>query len=173
MDESSDVDWLELESDADAVFDFFIQKPVRLTQARKAIQNAFEKQALLQEVDDLRNHAEKIATTNTATNGGVPPPTTSVSDLTPLLTVMARTLSTSFDLDRLMNHFLETVAEMLRPNRVSLAIFDSELREYRIKAHRGLNLRLPQLAPISNLDRRTSVGGLLMGRLLLQRPSAI
>ena len=147
--EGSDAELPDAVDENNQVFEAFIRKPIVPTEARRVIQNAFEKQELLQELDDLRDEAARLANSYAVVNAMPSASDTSDSSLVPLLTAMARTLSTSFDLDRLMNLFLEIVAEMLKLNRASLAIYDGISGEYQIKAHRGL---LPQLA--SNIKLR-------------------
>ncbi|MBI1925931.1 PAS domain-containing protein [Candidatus Poribacteria bacterium] len=127
------------------VFDFFIRKPILLTEAKKVINSAFEKQHLLQELAYLKkgatngqNHAVANATSQASSAAS---PDRRVSNI---LTAMAKALTTSFDLDKLTNLFLEFVAEMLKLNRVSLAIYDSASGEYRIETRqRGL---MPKIA---------------------------
>lgn len=146
---SLDEDAPDLVSNKHQIFDFFIRKPIIPTEAAKIIQSAFEKQELLQELADLRHEAERVANNYAAPNVAAP----ALADVTSILTAMARILSTSFDLDRFMNLFLEIVADMLRLNRAALMIYDSASDEYRIKAHRGL---LPQIASNTKL-RETDV----------------
>ncbi|MCZ6676178.1 MAG: GAF domain-containing protein [Candidatus Poribacteria bacterium] len=152
-------------NDEHQIFDFFIRKPILSTDVRRVIQNAFEKQALLQELADLRNEAEKIPSNHVIASGLPYGLSSDTSNLMPLLTAVTKTLSTGFDLDRLMHLFLESVAEMLRLNRASLATYDSVSGEYRIQAHRGL---LPQLATNIRLKAEDALPSWLIreGRLI-------
>ncbi len=143
--ENAEPDLSDSGFDNQQVFDFFIRKPILLTEAKKVINNAFEKQHLLQELAYLKkgaaNGQNHVVANATSQVSSVASPERRVS---PILTAMAKALSTSFDLDKLINLFLEIVAEMLKLNRVSLAIYDSASGEYRInKAQRGL---LPKIA---------------------------
>lgn len=51
---------------------------------------------------------------------------------------LSRTITASFDLDRLLNLFLDAVTDVIGVGRLSLLIFDKDTDTYRIKASRGL-----------------------------------
>ena len=120
-----------------AVFDFILQLPLVSAELRATVLKALKTQSLTQEVTLLR---EQLALLQ---RSAMPP---IQSEPTPLplertVSRFARALSASFDLDKMLNTFLDTVSELVRPSRISLFLYDENSHFYQMKAYRGFSVQ--------------------------------
>lgn len=115
--------------------DFVIKEPFSRVEVEEVMDRALEKRRMFQELASLRSKASPTSVRSTS------PPATSPR-LGEVLKGLAKSLSTGFDLDRLLSLFLETVTEMVHPSKVCLLVLDSQSNEYRVGAYRGLSPKL-------------------------------
>lgn len=88
-----------------------------------------------------------------------------------VLKEMGKLLSAHFDLDRVVDFFLDAIAELVRPGRVALLFLDDE-RRYRIRGQRGLDPALTEhlrLGPGEGLPAWLRLHGRLAVRSELDR----
>ncbi|MFQ6044626.1 MAG: GAF domain-containing protein, partial [Candidatus Poribacteria bacterium] len=118
-----------------AVFDFVLQLPFVSSELRATVFKAFEARSLAQEVTLLREQLAFLKGNGMPSiqSGFAPLP------LERILSQFARALSTSFDLDKMLNTFLDTVSELVRPSRLSLFLYDENSHFYQMKAYRGFS----------------------------------
>ena len=119
--------------------DFLLRRPFSREDLCHIIDQALEKQHLLEELASVR--------------GQVGPPLTPVapkltSDLSlsrigQILRDFAKAFSAKSDLLRALNLFLDAIGEFLRPSRMSILTRNANTREFEIRASRGLP---PQIA---------------------------
>ena len=106
---------------------------------RLAIEQGLRVQRLEQEIASLRRdrtRREAAAPLTLASGSGSPP------SLGTVLKELGKLLSAHFDIDRVVEFFLDAIDELVRPGRVALLLVDDEHR-YRPRGFRGLN---PDLA---------------------------
>jgi PAS domain S-box-containing protein len=100
---------------------------------RGAVEQALRYQRLEQEVDTLRRERSRAlvrpAATPEAGGGG---------SLNTVLKEMGKLLSAHFDLERVVDFFLDAITELVRPARAALLLAGDEPR-YRVRAQRGLD----------------------------------
>ncbi|MBM3240619.1 GAF domain-containing protein [Candidatus Poribacteria bacterium] len=118
-----------------AVFDFVLQLPLVSAELRAMVQKAFETHNLGQEVILLREQLALLK--GNAIPSRQPEPAS--LPLERILSQFARALSASFDLDKLLNMFLDTVSELVRPSRISLFLYDENSHFYQMRAYRGFS----------------------------------
>ncbi len=116
--------------------DFLLRKPFTARDLSLVLRQADDKQGLLQEVSALRtrNPAPRRAVAE-ATND-FPEPADPA--LAAVLKEFAKALSAGFDLPRLLDLFLDAVAEMMKPSRSALLLADESGGSFTVRAHRGL-----------------------------------
>lgn len=108
-----------------------------------ALMQALRFQRLSQEVGSLRRERvrHQASTTHAGVNGGhasghgTAPAGTLQS---PVLKEMGRLLASHFDIDRVVEVFLDAITELVRPGRAALLLQDERAR-YRVRGHRGLD----------------------------------
>lgn len=125
---------LEVEESLETA-DFLLRKPVESRELAMVLRQAQDKQRLMLEVSALRAH-RVVPAANSAAEEGAAEPSSSV--LGQVVKEFAKALSASFDLSRVLNLFLEAVAEMVRPSRCAILLADPDGRTYRVRACRGL-----------------------------------
>ncbi|MGH7322624.1 MAG: PAS domain-containing protein [Candidatus Rokuibacteriota bacterium] len=109
---------------------------------RAAIEQALRFQRLSQEVAALRRERARPA-------ASAPPATANGGSLQgTVLKEVGKLLATHFDLDRVVDFFLDAIAELVRPGRSALRLADNDGR-YRLRGHRGLD---PVLSDHLRLD---------------------
>ncbi len=111
---------------------------------RAAIEQAVRYQKLAQEVRSLRRERVRHEP------GPPAPPANGASggSLGTVLKEMGNLLAAHFDLDRIVDFFLDAITELVRPGRAALLLEDDEAR-YRVRGRRGLD---PALAERFRLD---------------------
>jgi PAS domain-containing protein len=119
--------------------DFVLRRPFSREDLCQVIDQALEKQHLLEELASVRGQA-----------GAQPAPVApklnndlSLSRIGQILRDFAKAFSAKSDLHRALNLFLDAIGEFLRPSRVSILVRNTTSREFAIRAHRGLQ---PQVA---------------------------
>jgi nitrogen-specific signal transduction histidine kinase len=119
--------------------DFVLRRPFSREDLRQVIDQALEKQHLLEELASVRGQA-----------GAQPAPVApklnndlSLSRIGQILRDFAKAFSAKSDLHRALNLFLDAIGEFLRPSRMSILVRNTTTREFEIRAHRGLQ---PQIA---------------------------
>ena len=142
--------------------DFVLLQPFSSGQLRDVLRQAEEKSRLLQELVALRAVGAPPAT---ATTGSLLGLEVSSQSLAQVAKEFAKALAAGFDLPRVLDLFLDAVAELVRPSRSAILLADPAGRAFRVAAHRGLS---PQLVAAVSL---ASDGGLPLwlgteGRLL-------
>jgi PAS domain S-box-containing protein len=120
--------------------DFVVRRPFSREYLRHAIDQALEKQRLIEELASLRGQTS------------APPPAVlakpaggelSLARIGQILRDFAKALSVNSDLPRMLELFLDAIHEFLRPSRLSILVRHPTTREFVIGAHRGLP---PQVA---------------------------
>ena len=119
--------------------DFVLRRPFSREDLCQVIDQALEKQHLLEELASVRGQA-----------GAQPAPVApklnndlSLSRIGQILRDFAKAFSAKSDLHRALNLFLDAIGEFLRPSRMSILVRNTATREFEIRAHRGLQ---PQIA---------------------------
>ena len=119
--------------------DFVLRRPFSREDLCQVIDQALEKQHLLEELASVRGQA-----------GAQPAPVApklnndlSLSRIGQILRDFAKAFSAKSDLHRALNLFLDAIGEFLRPSRMSILVRNTTTREFEIRAHRGLQ---PQIA---------------------------
>jgi len=120
--------------------DFVVRRPFTRAHLRHTIDQALEKQRLVEELASLRGQGGNSAP--------VMPPKNisnelSVARIGQILRDFAKAFSAKSDLNRTLDLFLEAIREFLRPSRLSILVRNATTREFEIRAHRGLQ---PQIA---------------------------
>jgi signal transduction histidine kinase len=119
--------------------DFVLRRPFSREDLCQLVDQALEKQRLLEELASVRGQA-----------GAQPTPVAPkpVSDLSlsrigQILRDFAKAFSAKSDLPRSLNLFLDAIGEFLRPSRMSILSRNANTRDFVIRAYRGLQ---PQIA---------------------------
>jgi signal transduction histidine kinase len=119
--------------------DFVLRRPFSREELCQVIEQALEKQHLLEELASVRSQAgAQLAPVNPKPNTDV-----SLSRIGQILRDFAKAFSAKSDLHRALNLFLDAIGEFLRPSRMSILVRNTTSREFEIRAHRGLQ---PQIA---------------------------
>jgi nitrogen-specific signal transduction histidine kinase len=116
--------------------DFVLLEPFTSRQLQSLLRQADEKLGLLQELAALR--AARRAGVEGAPEELGPSAPASSHALTQMAKEFAKALAAGFDLPRVLDQFLDGVAELVRPSRSAILLADPETRHYRVGAYRGL-----------------------------------
>jgi len=119
--------------------DFVLRRPFSREDLGQIVDQALEKQRLLEELASVRGQAGTQPTPVTPKLTG----DLSLSRIGQILRDFAKAFSVKSDLPRALNLFLDAIAEFLRPSRMSILTRNAITREFEIRAHRGLQ---PQIA---------------------------
>jgi nitrogen-specific signal transduction histidine kinase len=119
--------------------DFVLRRPFSREDLCQLIEQALEKQRLLEELASVRGQI------------GVPPTTAapklsselSLARIGQILRDFAKAFSAKSELTHALNLFLDAIGEFLHPSRMSILTRHATTREFEIRAHRGLP---PQIA---------------------------
>jgi signal transduction histidine kinase len=125
----------EDESAVDAA-DFVLLEPFTSRQLQGLLRQADDKLQLLQEVAALR--AAQRPPAEVGLEERAPDLVASSHSLTQMAKEFAKALAAGFDLPRVLDQFLDGVAELVRPSRSAILLADQEPRRYRVVACRGL-----------------------------------
>jgi signal transduction histidine kinase/CheY-like chemotaxis protein len=115
--------------------DFVLLHPFTARHLQDVLRQAEEKLRLLQEVAAFRSTRPQVGTGNGEAFIGFEP---SSHALTQVAKEFAKALAAGFDLPRVLDLFLDAVAEMARPSRSAILLADQAGRQYRVGAYRGL-----------------------------------
>lgn len=125
----------EDESAAEAA-DFVLLQPFTTRHLQGLLKQAEDKLRLLQEVAALR-----VAQRPAAESGREAPmsgPPVSLHAITQMAKEFAKALAAGFDLPRVLDQFLDGVAELVRPSRCAILLADPATRHFRVAAYRAL-----------------------------------
>ncbi len=120
--------------------DFVLLEPFTGRQLQSLLRQANEKLGLLQELAALR--ASRRPGAQGALEELGPSAQASAHALTQMAKEFAKALAAGFDLPRVLDQFLDGVAELVRPSRSAILLADPETRHYRVGAYRGLALHV-------------------------------
>jgi nitrogen-specific signal transduction histidine kinase len=115
--------------------DFVLLQPFTGRQLQALLKQADDKLRLLQELAAFR--AARRPGTETTAEDAAGAPASSYA-LTQMAKEFAKALAAGFDLPRVLDQFLDGVAELARPSRAAILLADPETRHYRVAAYRGL-----------------------------------
>ncbi len=130
--------------------DFFLRRPFRQEDLHHVLEQATEKQHLMEEIAVLRGHAAPPSAAQHTPNSGE----SSLSRLGPILRNFTKAFSTNFDLQRTLTQFLDAISEFVRPSRLSIMVWNPASRLFEIQAERGM---APQVVNQLNLRRDESL----------------
>jgi DNA-binding response OmpR family regulator len=116
--------------------DFVLLQPFTTRHLQALLNQAEDKLRLLQEVAALRA-ARRPADDGAHENPVSGPPASSHAS-TQMAKEFAKTLAAGFDLPRVLDQFLDGVAELARPSRCAILLADPVTRHYRVAAYRAL-----------------------------------
>jgi PAS domain S-box-containing protein len=104
------------------------------------LRHALDKQRLMREIKMLRFPSTPLPAARAAADE------TSWDNaaLARVLKAFSRVFAAGFDLRRVLDTFLEAIGDVIRPTRVAVLMPDTDGREFRIAAHRGLAPQIVQ-----------------------------
>jgi nitrogen-specific signal transduction histidine kinase len=114
--------------------DFVLRRPFSGDDLRQVIEQALEKQRLLEELASLRRQGSSPQPATSPKMGA----DLSLTRIGQILRGFAKAFSANNDLSQALNLFLDAISEFLRPSRVSILVRHATTREFTIRAHRGL-----------------------------------
>jgi len=129
--------------------DFCIQRPFSRDEFLMTIQQAIEKQQLIEGLASYRQQGSSQRPSLPLRPKGE----LSLARIGQLLRDFAKAFSANFDLNLALNLFLDAVGELLRPSRLSILVRNRTTREFDVRAYRGLQ---PKVA--ESLRLRTDEG---------------
>lgn len=160
------------------VFHEVIYPPLSPGRIDAAIRKAGERQEILSEIKHLRLLSTPPAVRSSAEGDSQP---LSFEPLAKAVT-LSRTFTASLDLEKLINLFLDAVADVIGVGRLSFLLCDETDGRYRIKASRGLHPRITSSLYLSSdsgmvlwlsargrILRRDKAGGELRSNNILVR----
>ena len=125
----------ESESDVEAA-DFVLLEPFTGRQLDSLLKQADDKLRLLQEVAALRAARNPLGTGLPESAADSAPPSPHAA--TQMAKEFAKALAAGFDLPRVLDQFLDGVAELVRPSRAAILLAGPGSHLYRVAAYRGL-----------------------------------
>src|SRR6266511_2770753 len=114
--------------------DFVLRRPFSGDDLRQVIEQALEKQRLLEELASLRSQSGSQQPAASPKTGA----DLSLARIGQILRGFAKAFSANNYLSQALNLFLDAISEFLRPSRVSILVRHATTREFTIRAHRGL-----------------------------------
>jgi two-component system, NtrC family, sensor histidine kinase AtoS len=124
------------EDDAAEAADFVLLQPFTARHLQDVLRQAEEKLRLIEEVAAFRS--SRVIATGDRQDESVLGAEASSHALTQVAKEFSKALAAGFDLPRVLNLFLDAVAEMVRPSRSAILLADQHGRQYRVGAFRGL-----------------------------------
>ena len=121
--------------------DFAVLPPFTTSHLRAVLRQADEKLRLLQEVAALRTARRTAGPDPLAEEPEIAGEGPS-RELTQVAKEFAKALAAGFDLQRVLDLFLDAVSELARPSRSAILLAEDEHRQYRVRASRGLSPHL-------------------------------
>jgi PAS domain S-box-containing protein len=125
----------DVESEAEAA-DFVLLEPFTTRQLHSLLRQADDKLRLLQEVAALRAARLPSDAGGPESQADTSPPSPQAA--TQMAKEFAKALAAGFDLPRVLDQFLDGVAELVRPSRAAILLTAPESHLYRVAAYRGL-----------------------------------
>ncbi len=114
--------------------DFILRRPYQREALIQAIDQAMEKQHMVEELAALRNQSPAAPQPAAVpSNNDV-----SLARIGQILRDFTKAFSTNFDLQSSLDQFLDALSTFLRPSRMSILVRRSSERVFEIKASRGL-----------------------------------
>jgi PAS domain S-box-containing protein len=153
---------IEEESAVEAA-DFVLLQPFTTRQLQSLLKQAEEKLHLLQELAALR--VARRTGMESASEAGSSGVQASSHALTQMAKEFAKALAAGFDLPRVLDQFLDGVAELVRPSRAAILLAGPETRQYRVTAYRGLARHVVESFSLS-ADRGLPLWLMTEGRLI-------
>jgi nitrogen-specific signal transduction histidine kinase/DNA-binding NarL/FixJ family response regulator len=117
--------------------DFTLLHPFSSRDLQHLLRQADDKRRLLQEVAALRA-AREISGADNGRDEAMGFTEVSSHALAQVAKEFAKALAAGFDLPRVLDLFLDAVAEIARPSRSGILLADQAGRHYRVRAYRGL-----------------------------------
>jgi nitrogen-specific signal transduction histidine kinase len=115
-------------------YELVLQTDLSDSVLRSGVEHALRFHRLGQETATLRRERQRSEVSPAPEREPVSP----VSSLGTVLKEMGKLLAAHFDLERIVDFFLDAITELVRPGRAALLLADDEER-YRIRGHRGLD----------------------------------
>jgi nitrogen-specific signal transduction histidine kinase len=120
--------------------DFVLRRPFTGDDLRQIIEQALEKQQLLEELASLRSQGGSQQLAPSPKMGA----DLSLARIGQILRGFAKAFSANNDLSQALTLFLDAISEFLRPSRVSILVRNATTREFTIRAHRGLQPKVAE-----------------------------
>ena len=115
--------------------DFLLQRPFTGEALQHMLEQAMEKRRLQAELATLREQRRVEAPSVPVQSGGGD---LSLARIGHILRNFAKAFSSTFDLQRTLELFLDALSEFLRPSRVAILIGQPGTRTFEVQAYRGL-----------------------------------
>jgi PAS domain S-box-containing protein len=124
----------------EATADFMVPDGFTTRELDTVLRHALDKQRLMREIKMLRFPSTPLPAARAAADE------TSWDNaaLARVLKAFSRVFAAGFDLRRVLDTFLEAIGDVIRPTRVAVLMPDTDGREFRIAAHRGLAPQIVQ-----------------------------
>ena len=124
----------------EATADFIVPDGFTTRELDTVLRHALDKQRLMREIKMLRSPSTPLPAARAAADE------TSWDNaaLARVLKAFSRVFAAGFDLRRVLDTFLEAIGDVIRPTRVAVLLPDTDGREFRIAAHRGLAPQIVQ-----------------------------
>jgi nitrogen-specific signal transduction histidine kinase/DNA-binding NarL/FixJ family response regulator len=141
--------------------DAFMKRPFKAQELHRAIEQALEKQRLVEEIAALRQQEAVVPPPSPSGNGS----DLSLARIGQILRHFAKAFSTNYDMQQTLHLFLDAISEFLHPSRASIMVRNTTTRLYEIRAYRGM---VPQVAEHLRLrpDEGVPQWLIIEGRLL-------
>ena len=125
----------------EATADFMVPDGFTTRELDTVLRHALDKQRLMREIKMLRSPSTPLPTTRVAAADET---SWDNAALARVLKAFSRVFAAGFDLRRVLDTFLEAIGDVIRPTRVAVLLPDTDGREFRIAAHRGLAPQIVQ-----------------------------
>ena len=125
----------------EATADFMVPDGFTTRELDTVLRHALDKQRLMREIKMLRSPSTPLPTARVAAADET---SWDNAALARVLKAFSRVFAAGFDLRRVLDTFLEAIGDVIRPTRVAVLLPDTDGREFRIAAHRGLAPQIVQ-----------------------------
>jgi PAS domain S-box-containing protein len=127
---------MDEEGHAAEAADFVLLQPFTSRHLQDVLRQAEDKLRLIEEVAAFRS--SRASATGDRPDEAMLGSEVSSHALTQVAKEFSKALAAGFDLPRVLNLFLDAVAELVRPSRCAILLADQHGRQYRVGAFRGL-----------------------------------
>ena len=124
----------------EATADFMVPDGFTTRELDTVLRHALDKQRLMREIKMLRSPSTPLPAARVAADEM----SWDNAALARVLKAFSRVFAAGFDLRRVLDTFLEAIGDVIRPTRVAVLLPDTDGREFRIAAHRGLAPQIVQ-----------------------------